>query len=462
MVRCLRVAPIVLLLGAGKAHAASPESVPVAAQPATSKPAAIKEPEAPAAPADSPASHTIDFPEGGARPTPPAPPPGPAVAPPQGETPGEMDKEGNYTVKHGDTLWDLSQQFLNNPWYWPKIWADNPVVENPHWIYPGNRLKIRNNGAGLPGEVGPASENGNAPKSDDTPSSGYDNNPETVADRRELPDFSKGSVLATGAFAQDSDLVSLGGSVPIGFTTLPNVMRVRVTSLVTQRELAEAGYITHSFAQKELLIQYDKVYLKFPNLNEVKVGQIYSVFRTADPVVHPVTKQRFGYQTHIVGTIQITGKTATEAVGEVGPGVEDMSRGDHLALNANLEKSVELAPNEVDLSGYILTTDVDGLTIPSQNHAVFVDKGSKDGVKVGNTFLVIETGDGLQRLQLMGELDKRDKEVQEVVATLVVFNVSDHSSAAMVVKSLRELSLGDRVEMYRPRPSSAGAGGDVR
>src|SRR5262245_11125320 len=75
--------------------------------------------------------------------------PPPAAAPPaSGPAPGEMAPDGTYTIKTGDTLWDLSQRFLNNPWYWPKIWADNPSVENPHWIYPGNNLKIRVGGEG--------------------------------------------------------------------------------------------------------------------------------------------------------------------------------------------------------------------------------------------------------------------------------------------------------------------------
>src|SRR6266849_3322111 len=42
-----------------------------------------------------------------------------------------------YVIVKGDTLWDLSQKFLNNPWYWPKIWSLNAYIENPHWIYPG-------------------------------------------------------------------------------------------------------------------------------------------------------------------------------------------------------------------------------------------------------------------------------------------------------------------------------------
>ena len=47
-----------------------------------------------------------------------------------------------YTVEKGDTLWDISDFFLNNPWFWPEIWYINPQVENPHLIYPGENLMI--------------------------------------------------------------------------------------------------------------------------------------------------------------------------------------------------------------------------------------------------------------------------------------------------------------------------------
>ncbi|BDY02983.1 LysM domain-containing protein [Ferrimonas sp. YFM] len=47
-----------------------------------------------------------------------------------------------YTVKQGDTLWDISGLYLDDPWLWPRLWQVNPAIANPHLIYPGDRLLL--------------------------------------------------------------------------------------------------------------------------------------------------------------------------------------------------------------------------------------------------------------------------------------------------------------------------------
>ena len=48
-----------------------------------------------------------------------------------------------HVVKRGDTLWDLAKAYLKDPFRWPEVFQRNTdIVENPHWIYPGETIRI--------------------------------------------------------------------------------------------------------------------------------------------------------------------------------------------------------------------------------------------------------------------------------------------------------------------------------
>lgn len=54
----------------------------------------------------------------------------------------KVDAPQTYVVVQGDTLWDISAMYLDSPWLWPRLWQINPEIENPHLIYPGDKLSL--------------------------------------------------------------------------------------------------------------------------------------------------------------------------------------------------------------------------------------------------------------------------------------------------------------------------------
>ena len=114
-------------------------------------------------------------------------------------------------------------------------------------------------------------------------------------------------------------------------------------------------------------------------------------------------------------------------------------------------------PNTREMHGLIVSSVRSGLTTYGEANEVFIDKGAKDGVEVGNTFAVVRQGDGLHIAGIYGTsyntgaTGGRSFGVavpNENVGLLLVVDVKDRLSTAVVVKSVKELVPGDKVEMH--------------
>jgi hypothetical protein len=396
-------------------------------------------PSTSAAPAAAPA------PEGGADAVAPIAAPEPGTAAPAPDT---------YTIKPGDTLWDLSGRFLNNPWYWPKIWSYNPDITNPHWIYPGNILKFFPSPEEAPTRVEPVGP-GSPIAAGEEPAAGDQGGDEWgEAPARELEDFSRADMKAPES-AEQSDAVAVAGPYKIGY--VPARARLaRHETFVLPGELAGSGAIHAAFEEKLLLSTQDRAYAQFEKQAEVKVGETYVIYKTERALTHPENpREIFGYQAVILGSAKVIAVEDKAATLQIVQTFEEIERGALLGpWTQKFYRPVERRPNKKALDAQIIGAQIEVVTQIGDNQVVFLDRGERDGVEEGNVFTVLRSGDPYGLNPYRGTWD--ESLPIEAIGELLVIDVKEHASTALVTKSLKELLLGDRVEM---RPA-AGSGGN--
>jgi hypothetical protein len=359
----------------------------------------------------------------------------PAPAQPGGRGSVDVVQE-TYVVQRGDTLWDLSTRFLDSPWYWPKLWSYNPQIENPHWIYPGNEIRLAPAGVAAPARVEPVAIGEVAGE---------------VAAPREIEDLTRGNI-DRAEMLDDEDTVAVVGPYTVGGAR-PKGPAVQRNSFVTPGQLEASGKVVAAFEEKEILVTGDKIYGRFADPASVKVGQKFSLYRTEGRIVHPVTNRQWGYKTVVLGTARVVAvdpaKAATLIITSVNDGVE---RGDLIGPSADdAKKPLFVRPNRTSLDGYVIGVQPAIVTGAAEFNVVYLDKGKADGVEVGNTFEVIRSGD--PAYELPDRPMNNPNLPREVIGNLVVFDAQERASSAFVRRSLLEVLVGDHVEM---RPVSDG------
>ncbi|HZZ86566.1 MAG TPA: LysM domain-containing protein [Anaeromyxobacteraceae bacterium] len=329
-----------------------------------------------------------------------------------------------HTVQKGDTLWDITGKYLQNPYAWPKVWSYNPELPNPHHISPGQEVRLG------PGKAAAPVEEQQAPV-------------EEAADAGlERP-------------AMEADDVKVVGPYKVGFVPARG-RAVRRDTFITRKELEQAGRITASFEEKLLLSTDDRAYVRFGREVTVQPGQRYVVFEPASEVLHPVTHQPFGFRTTIIGAAQVLSVEGGVATVRITGAYAPIERGALIAPYADrLSGRIEEKPNRSAVKGIIVAGQLDESQI-GNNQLVFVDKGTSDGVEDGNVFSVLRRGDPIDP-RTVKEVDSKPLP-EETVGSLVVVDAREHSSTVLVTRANLELVVGDRVEMRVVATASAGAG----
>ena len=330
---------------------------------------------------------------------------------------GRTQVEEEHTVVPGDTLWDLCAKYLNNPWYWPRVWCYNPEIHNPHWIFPGQVVRFYPSGE-LPGEILAARDL---------------EVPEPYEDETQYEEVPDQLVTMAGKAVQARRVTSV---------------RIQRDAFVTMEEYEHLGKIVGSREDKKYLAHLDPIYIKFDNPGVAEVGKNYMIIRTKKKIHHPITGEFRGHYTRVLGAAQVVSIDEKVSTAIITSSLMAIERGDRVAAwIPSLNKNIGPRPNSVELKGYIMDSRVT-LTNLGERHIVFIDQGSDQGVEEGNVFNVVRREDGYTELGEVQPINTWDKDLPvEIFGQIMVVDSRSQASTGIVLASLRELKVGDRVLM---------------
>ncbi|QOL26407.1 LysM peptidoglycan-binding domain-containing protein [Thalassotalea sp. LPB0316] len=328
-----------------------------------------------------------------------------------------------YIVKKGDTLWDISGIFLNQPWLWPKLWRLNPEINNPHLIYPGDELRL-------------------------------------VFDEQGQPMLVKGKPELKWTPKVRTQLKDLN---PV--ETLPlNIIEpyIQYASVFDKASLDNMPYVLGSDEGYKSSVDGFYLYIK----GNLTLGQSYAVYQKGDAIIDPQSQEVLGHHTVLVGT----GKTLRE--GDIDnnipatlylDGIKREVRSGDVVLPVHQDQQLPsyytMQSASSDLSGAIIHS-ASGVREFGKLEVVMINLGESQGVKLGDVFSigrvspgVVETKQGpvytqdASRWHRMANKAQSDYNMPtETFGQMMVFKLYDKTAMALILNSTKPIRLSDIVK----------------
>jgi hypothetical protein len=320
-----------------------------------------------------------------------------------------------YTVQKGDTLWDIANLFLKDPWFWPEIWHQNPQVANPHLIYPGDVLTLIYVD-GMPRIV--VSKPGDKVVVTDTSGA--------LPVKKLSPSIRSESI--------DASIDTIPGDAIRQFLSKPRV--------VTKEEADAAPYIVGSTDEHLILGEDNEIYIR-GELDKERVR--YAVLRKGVKLVDPDTKEVLGYEGIYAGEALVH-TYGDPAVGRLTFTEREVLRGDRLLPTDKSKIDNLYFPRlpEQDISGKIIHLP-DALFGVAKLQVAVINKGSRDGVDTGHLLATYSSG---KYFKDAFDPDGRNDDIilPDIRSGLMmIFKTFDHVSYGLILESTRVIHNNDLV-----------------
>jgi len=159
-------------------------------------------------------------------------------------------------------------------------------------------------------------------------------------------------------------------------------------------------------------------------------------------VIHPVYRRKIGNKVDILGVVDIRAVTRKLAIGTIVRSYKEISRGAIVIPLVPNFRSVKPRPNPKNVRGYIVDSYLEVRNI-GQHQLVYIDKGVREEVEVGNRFHIVRQGDGIHPLNS----DDLSMLPWEPIGEVMVVETRDHHCTGIVLGDFTEVVIGDVVEM---------------
>ncbi len=339
------------------------------------------------------------------------------------------DAPDQYVVVKGDTLWDISAKFFKDPWKWPEIWGLNrDAIKNPHWIYPGdvvrldhatNTLKVNGGAAGplvaasgVPSIIPPEEPKGG------------------LAGIEPVERTDRGIRLNPRARVIPGEHDAIP-SIPMG-----DIAPFLEQALVIEKdELANAPQIVSGF-ERTLLSNSDIAYVK--DLPSDK-GLVWQIYRPGKPLLDPLTKKILGYEASYLGNARVE-KFGDISTMRIFGATEEIFPGDRLIQTANEfpDNFIPRAPDS-EISARVMTI-VNGITMAGEKAVVIINQGRRDGIQNGHVLALYRKGDTVKGRAF----NSRDMQMPNMrYGLLIVFRTFENLSYALVMQTTMPVELLD-------------------
>jgi len=330
-----------------------------------------------------------------------------------------------YIVQKGDTLWDIAEKFFGDPFTWPDIWKKNLYIQDPHWIYPGQKLTLKI-----------IMEKISQPEKEMKPLA----EPEPLFIET-APRMESASPAETEEKASEvTTPVEDAGVIQVLRNPLPVYRRESYlrTGFIAKRSAFPKEKVISVEGEGVFATQNDIVIVDKGSNTGVKNGDMFTVYTVGDRVKHTDTGADLGYVARAKGVIEVLSSGEGQMRCRVRENFDPIVEGDFVmptVFTTAPTFDAWIRPME-RIAGTLLAVN-DPLISIHINDILYIDRGSVHGVRPGDRFIVysrIADGNVIGHREILGELQ--------------VVNVMETESAVIVVSQKdRGMVVGDRVEL---------------